>query len=167
MKSNDKFDLKYMGAVKMKRKNLLRNEKGQVLGLPMYLIVIMIVAVAVIAAVIFMIPKGSQTMIAQINSGSVQSGDGTPGDYTFDPLEVTVTIMTNDDRQDPIQGAVIRLSGGHTATEAITNSNGVANLKVIGAKLDANINEAYMKMTVKASGYEDFEDADAVLLYRG
>jgi hypothetical protein len=57
----------------MKRKSLIRNKKGQVLGLPMYLIVIMIVAVAIIAAVIFMIPKGSQTMIAQINSGSVQS----------------------------------------------------------------------------------------------
>jgi hypothetical protein len=151
----------------MKRKSLIRNEKGQVLGLPMYLIVIMIVAVAVIAAVIFMIPKGSQTMVAQVNSGSVQSGTGDPGDYTFGDFTVTVTIMTNDDRQDPIQGAVIRLSGGHTVAEATTGADGVASITVSGAELDANINEAYMKMTVKASGYEDFEDADAVLLYRG
>ncbi len=34
-------------------------------------------------------------------------------------------------------------------------------------KLDANVNEAYMKMTVKAAGYEDFEDLETVLLYRG
>ncbi len=151
----------------MKRKSLIRNSKGQVLGLPMYLIVIMIVAVAVIAAVILMIPKGSQTMIAQINAGSVQSGTGSAGDYTFGDFTVTVTIMTNDDRQDPIQDAIVRLSGGHTVAEATTGADGVASITVSGAKLDANINEAYMKMTVKASGYEDFEDADAVLLYRG
>ena len=159
--------ISYWGGKMMKRKYLLRNKKGQVLGLPMYLIIIMIVAVAVIAAVIFMIPKGSQTMIAQINSGSVQSGTGDTGDYTFADFTVTVTIMTNDDRQDPIQGAVVRLSGGHTVAEATTSADGVASITVSGAKLDANINEAYIKMTVKASGYEDFEDNDAVLLYRG
>ncbi len=38
-----------------------RNNEAQVLGLPMYLIIVMIVAVAVIAAVIFMIPQGTQT----------------------------------------------------------------------------------------------------------
>ncbi len=152
----------------MKRKSLLRNEKGQVLGLPMYLIVIMIVAVAVIAAVIFMIPRGSQTMIAQVSTGSVQSASGAVGDYSFADFTVTVTIMTNDDRQDPIQGAVVRLSGGHGIGESNpTGSDGIATITVSGAQLDANINEAYMKMTVKASGYEDFEDTGAVLLYRG
>ena len=152
----------------MKRKSLLRNEKGQVLGLPMYLIVIMIVAVAIIAAVIFMIPRGSQTMIAQVNTGSVQSASGAVGDYSFADFTVTVKIMTNDDRQDPIQGAVVRLSGGHGIGESSpTGSDGIATITVSGAKLDANINEAYMKMTVKASGYEDFEDTEAVLLYRG
>lgn len=152
----------------MKRKRLLRNEKGQVLGLPMYLIVIMIVAVAIIAAVIFMIPRGSQTMIAQVSTGSVQSASGAVGDYSFADFTVTVTIMTNDDRQDPIQGAVVRLSGGHGIGESSpTGSDGIATITISGAQLDANINEAYMKMTVKASGYEDFEDTEAVLLYRG
>ena len=152
----------------MKRKSFLRNEKGQVLGLPMYLIVIMIVAVAIIAAVIFMIPRGSQTMVVQVSTGSVQSALGVAGDYPFADFDVTVTIMTNDDRQDPIQGAIVRLSGGHGIGESIeTGSDGIASIKVIGAQLDANINEAYMKMTVKASGYEDFEDTEAVLLYRG
>ncbi len=152
----------------MKIKLLMRNEKGQVLGLPMYLIVIMIVAVAIIAAVIFMIPRGSQTMISQVSTGSVQSASGAVGDYSFADFTVTVTIMTNDDRQDPIQGAVVRLSGGHGIGESSpTGSDGIATITVSGAQLDANINEAYMKMTVKASGYEDFEDTEAVLLYRG
>ena len=146
----------------------MRNENGQVLGLPMYLIVIMIVAVAIIAAVIFMIPKGSQTMIAQVSTGSVQSASGAVGEYTFADFDVTVEIMTNDDRQDPIEGAIVRLSGGHGIGESSpTGSDGIATITVSGAQLDANINEAYMKMTVKASGYEDFEDTEAVLLYRG
>ena len=146
----------------------MRDENGQVLGLPMYLIVIMIVAVAIIAAVIFMIPKGSQTMNAQVTDGSIQSASGAVGEYNFTDFTVTVQIMTNDDRQDPIQGAVVRLSGGHGVGESDpTGSNGIATITVTGAKLDANVNEAYMKMTVKASGYEDFEDNDAVILYRG
>jgi len=152
----------------MKSKSLMRNEKGQVLGLPMYLIVIMIVAVAIIAAVIFMIPKGSQTMIAQVTDGSIQSASGAVGEHSFVDFTVTVQIMTNDDRQDPIQGAVVRLSGGHGIGESSpTGSDGIATITVTGAKLDANVNEANMKMTVKASGYEDFEDNDAVILYRG
>jgi len=152
----------------MKILHFFKNEKGQVLGLPIYLIVIIIVAVAVIAAVIFMIPRGSQTMIAQITDGSVQSASGATGEYSYSSFTVTVEIKTNDDRQDPIEGAVVRLSGGHGIGESDpTGSNGIATISVTGAKLDANINEAYMKMTIKASGYEDFEDDEAVLLYRG
>ena len=149
----------------------MRNEKGQVLGLPMYLIVIMIVAVAIIAAVIFMIPKGSQTMNAQVTTGAV-AGDGTnnAGEFEFTNFDVVIRVTTNDDRRDPIAGAIVRLSGGHTVAEATTDADGNAMFtgasQIIGAKLDVNINEAYMKMTVKASGYEDFEDTEAVLLYR-
>jgi hypothetical protein len=134
----------------------------------MYLIIVMIVAVAVIAAVIFMIPKGTQTMNAQVTSGSVQTASGSTGEFEFEDFEVTVAVTTNDDRQDPIQGAVVRLSGGHGIGESSpTGADGIAQITVSGAKLDANINEAYMKMTVKATGYEDFIDNEAVLLYRG
>lgn len=153
----------------MRKKSLMRDKRGQVLGLPMYLIVIMIVAVAIIAAVIFMIPRGSQTMNAQVTIGSITS-DGTAdsaGEFEFSDFDVVIKVTTNDDRRDPIVGAIVRLSGGHTVAEATTDDNGIATITISDAKLDANVNEAYMKMTVKASGYEDFEDDDAVLLYRG
>ena len=147
------------------------NNEAQVLGLPMYLIIVMIVAVAVIAAVIFMIPQGTQTMNAQVTSGSVQTEDagGSAAELNFSGFSVNVKVTTNDDRHDPISGAVVRLSGGHTAQEATTDAQGVATLTFAddAVKLDANVNEAYMKMTVKASGYEDFEDLETVLLYRG
>jgi len=156
----------------MKRTLFKGNEEGQVLGLPMYLIIVMIVAVAVIAAVIFMMPQGTRTMSAQITAGSVQTGDGSNGEIDIPSagtFPVTVQITTNDDRNDPIQGATVRLVGGHAIGETVqqTGADGIATLTVNGAKLDPNVNEAYMKMTVKALGYEDFEDDQAVLLYRG
>jgi len=143
------------------------NNKGQVLGLPMYLIVIMIVAVAVIAAVIYMIPRGTQTMSAQVTSNSARAGTiQTDGTVTFTSFDVTVSVKTNDDRQDPVVGATIRLSGGGVVAEKTTNAQGVATIPVDDATLDVGVNEQYMKMTVKASGFEDFEDNTAVLLYR-
>jgi hypothetical protein len=115
----------------------------------------MIVAVAVIAAVIFMIPQGTQTMNAQVTSGSAQTEDagGSAAELNFSGFSVNVKVTTNDDRHDPISGAVVRLSGGHTAQEATTDAQGVATLTFAddAVKLDANVNEAYMKMTVKAS----------------
>lgn len=144
-----------------------KNNKAQVLGLPMYLIIVMIVAVAVIAAVIFMIPKGTQTMNAQVTGGSVQTGtvqaDGT---VTFADFQVSVSVTTNDDRRDPVADATVRLFGGGVAAEGTTNAQGVASFQVTGANLGVGVNEEYMKMTVKASGFEDFEDDTAVLLYR-
>lgn len=143
------------------------NSTGQVLGLPMYLIVIMIVAVAVIAAVIYMIPKGTQTMSAQVTGNSARAGIiQTDGTVTFASFDVTVSVKTNDDRQDPVAGATIRLSGGGVVAEETTNAQGVATITVDGASLNVGVNEQYMKMTVKASGFEDFEDTTAVLLYR-
>ena len=157
--------------LKMRKKIFVKNEEGDVLGLPMYLIIVMIVAVAVIAAVIFMIPKGTQTMNAQVTDGSAQTGDGSSGEIdipTAGTFTVKVLVTTNDDRRDPIQGAVVRLVGGHTIAESNpTGTDGIATLTVNGAKLDANIIETNMKMTVKASGFKDFEDDEAVILYRG
>jgi len=151
----------------MKIRLLKRNNEAQVLGLPMYLIIIMIIAVAVIAAVLMMLPQGTKMMIGQVQSGSVFKGNGDPGEITVSNVVVTVEVKTNDDRRDPIQGAIVRLSGAHGIGEATTNDQGIATIDVGDCMLDQGINEAYMKMTVKADGYEDYEDQDAVIIYRG
>ena len=151
----------------MKKRFLKQNNDAQVLGLPMYLIIIMIIAVAIIAAVLMMLPQGTKMMIGQVQSGSVFKGNGDPGDLTVSDVVVTVEVKTNDDRRDPIEGALVRLSGAHGIGEAKTNSLGIATINVGDCMLDQGINEAYMKMTVKSDGYEDFEDQDAVIIYRG
>jgi len=154
----------------MKIRRMRGNEKGQVLGLPMYLIIIMIVAVAVIAAVIFMLPQGTQTMKAVVTSGSVVSAGSDPasdGVWVFSDFNVEVEVLTADERGDPIVGATVRLSGGGVVVQEVTNNDGIATFTGIsGAKLEQNINEGYMKLTIKASGFEDYTDDSAVLLYR-
>jgi len=151
----------------MRRKSLMRDKRGQVLGLPMYLIVIMIVAVAIIAAVIVMIPRGSQTMNAQVTENAIVAEDpGDSGAFTFtNAYDVAIKVTSNDERADPISGATVTLIGAGVSGEGTTSADGTVTISLT-PKLGANVNEAYIKMTVKASGYEDFVDDEAVTIAR-
>lgn len=154
----------------MYRKNFRKNESGDVLGIPMYLIVIMIVAVAVIAAVIFMIPKATRTMNVQVTSNALMAespGDDGGGKFTFSKTyTIWVVVTTSDERADPISGATVTLVGAGDAGQGKTLDNGSAKITSIKPILDANINEAYMVLTVKATGFEDFTDTKAVSVIR-
>lgn len=147
--------------------SLRKNNQGQVLGLPMYLIIVMIVAVAVIAAVIFMIPKGPQTMNALVTSNAVIAEEpGHAGAFTFTgSYSVVIKVTTNDERADPIEGATVTLVGAGVSGSGTTDVNGEVTISLT-PKLEANVNEAHIKLTVKASGFEDFEDDEAVTVAR-
>jgi len=151
----------------MKTRRLTKNKSAQVLGLPMYLIIVMVVAVAVIAAVIYMIPQGTQTMNALVTENAVIAEDpGNASSFTFSKAyDVTVKVTTNDDRADPLQDATVTLIGSGVASTASTNANGIATLSITPT-LAENINEATVKLTVKATGFEDFSDDDAITIYR-
>lgn len=153
--------------LKMEKKFFVKNEAGDVLGLPMYLIIVMIVAVAVIAAVIFMIPKGTQTMNAQVISGATIGEDpGNANEFTFSTAyDVKIKVTTNDERADPIKSATVTIVGAGVAGSGTTDENGEATISVT-PKLGANINEAHMELTVKAAGFKDFEDNEAVIVMR-
>jgi hypothetical protein len=90
----------------MYKKNFRKNERGDVLGIPMYLIVIMIVAVAVIAAVVFMIPKATRAMSVQVTSSALiaeSPGSDGGGKFTFSKTyTIWVKVTTSDERADPI-----------------------------------------------------------------
>ncbi len=147
----------------MKKTKLTTNNNAQVLGLPMYLIIIMIVAVAVIAAVVMMIPQANKMMNAQITPGVIEiQEDGTQNATAT----ITVTVTTKDDRADPITDATVTLVGGGKASSQTTDSSGTATFTINGLTLDTNINEAYLKATITAAGFEDYTKDQAVLLYR-
>ena len=154
----------------MKRKTFRGNESGDVLGIPMYLIIIMIVAVAVIAAVVVMIPKGTRTMNAQVLGNALiaeNPGNDGGGPFTFSKsYTVWVNVRTNDQRADPIAEATVTLVGAGDAGQGKTLDNGSAKITGIKPILDANVNEAYLKLTVKATGYDDFIDLKAVSVIR-
>jgi hypothetical protein len=163
--------VKSLGGKKTMRKRCFRgNNEGDVLGIPMYLIIIMIVAVAVIAAVVVMIPKGTRAMNAQVTANALiaeDPGNDEGGEFTFDDsYTIWVKVTTNDPRADPISGATVTLVGAGDAGHGKTYDNGSARIAGIRPKLDANINEAYMTLTVKAAGYDDFVDDTAVTVMR-
>jgi len=154
----------------MKKRNFGSSEHADVLGIPMYLIIIMVVAVAVIAAVVFMIPKGTRAMNAQVIDNSLLAeSPGTTGgaSFTFSKTyTIWVKVTTNDQRADPIVDATVTLVGAGVADDGKTLKNGSAKITGIKPILDANINEAYLKLTVKAAGYDDFVDLKAVAVMR-
>lgn len=154
----------------MYTKNFRTNDRGDVLGIPMYLIVIMIVAVAVIASVIFMIPKATRTMNVQVTSNALiaeSPGSDGGGKFTFSKTyTIWVKVTTSDERADPISEATVTLVGAGDAGQGKTLDNGSAKITGLKPILDANINEAYMVLTVKANGYEDFTDTKAVSIVR-
>lgn len=153
--------------------NLLRNAKlrtndtAQVLGLPMYLIVVMIVAVAVIAAVILMIPQGTGMLNAQVTENVViAESPGNASAFTFlSTYNVTVKVTTHQESATPVSGATVTLVGSGDVSSNITDGNGIAHLQVTPS-LAENSNENYMKLTVKAAGYQDYHDEQAVTIYR-
>jgi hypothetical protein len=154
----------------MNLRNMSRNQNADVLGIPMYLIIIMIVAVAVIAAVVVMIPKGTRTLNAQVTGNALLAespGTDGGGSFTFSKsYTIWVKITTNDQRADPIMGATVTLAGAGVAGQGTSLKNGSAKITSIKPILDANVNEAYLKMTVKAAGYDEFTDIKAVTVIR-
>jgi hypothetical protein len=58
------------------------------------------------------------------------------------------------------------LAGAGDANQGKTLKNGSAKITGVKPILDANVNEAYMKLTVKAIGFEDFIDLQAVDVVR-
>ena len=156
----------------MKANNFIKNKEADVLGLPMYLIIVMIVAVAVIAAVVAMIPRGTRTLQASVTTGAVLGAETqSDGTATVEISSLEVKVYSNDERRDPIKGATVTISGLGVAISLSENSTTTGKYDGIQgdlktAKLPANVNEGYLKLIVKAPGYETFEDPHAILVIR-
>ena len=146
-------------------RSLSENHSAQVLGLPMYLIIVMVVAVSIIAAVVAMIPHGTQTLNAMvIQNPVIGENPGNSSAFTFSkPYDITIKVTTNENRA--VSGATVILIGSGIAESGITNANGEATI-TITPSLGENINEDHIKMTVKATGFQDYTDEKAITVYR-
>jgi hypothetical protein len=157
----------------MKANQFIKNQEADVLGLPMYLIIVMIIAVAVIAAVIYMIPTGTKTLQAVVTEGAAFTaavqGDGTA---TVTPAadSIKVSLYTNDERRDPITGASVTVIGLGTTiafTEQATIGTYHSQVAVDPVRLAPHANQGYLTLIVRAPGFENFEDTRAIMIVRG
>ena len=151
----------------MKIRRMRGNEKGQVLGLPMYLIIIMIVAVAVIAAVIFMLPQGSKMIDVEIDGSMIPvKGNGRLVNETTEAI--TFTVRTKDDTANPISNAKVILTGAGVAWEDKTDANGKCTCSIgdITTILEENKDSDTITLTIKASGFDDYVNTEALTVVR-
>lgn len=161
-------------------RKLLKDERG-IEGLPMRLIIIVVIAAIVLAAVLALMkgftPKGNLQVVylgttadnnnAMDSSGNLvkvnASGKGSAEIY---PINFTAKIKVSDSEGNPVSGATVILSGAGTAGSNTTSGNGIAIVRVTGAKLDENVQSRYMKVTVKASNFHDYVEENGILLQR-
>lgn len=166
-----------LGVMKMFKNRWLRDRRG-IEGLPMHLIIIVVIAGVVIAAILAMMgminPKDSFQVEYAGTIGRHNCDDGSgnlvkvtaAGAEEVTDIDFTATIKVFDSKGNPVQGATVVLAGAQSAGSGTTNENGEATVQVDDAVLRANQQQAYMSLTVKASGFHDYKDEEAILLQR-
>ena len=81
-------------------------------------------------------------------------------------ISFKATIEVKDSDGNPISGASVVLQGAHTTASGKTKEDGTVEINVQNAKLEENQQQVYMKILVKAHGYQDFEDDEGILIVR-
>lgn len=162
-------------------KNGWLKDKRGIEGLPMRLIIIVVVAAAVLAAILAMMssihPPGTlkisygtitpNTNVMSTSSGNVILVDATSkGSDEITDIGFTIVIKVTDSKGKPVSGATVILSGAGTAGSGTTKGTGEVPITITGAKLEANQETAYMKVEVKASGYNKYIDEEGLILQR-
>ncbi|MCD6330890.1 MAG: Ig-like domain-containing protein [Thermoplasmata archaeon] len=163
-------------------RRLLKDKRG-IEGLPMRLIIIVVVAAVVLAAILAMMkyvkPAGTLQVsyefdnsysgqnVLDTSSGNVILVDAKDeGMGEVNPISFKINIKVTDTNGKPVSGATVILTGAGTAAAGETDGNGIAPIEVTNAKLLENQETAYMKVEVKASGYNKYIDEEGVILQR-
>ncbi len=155
-------------------------DKRGVEALPMRLIIIVVVAAVVLAAVLAMMkyvkPPGTLQVSYEFLEGSVSggsvSGSGSvimvdvDGMQELDDIAFKIKVKVSDTNGKPISGATVILSGAGTAAADKTGPNGEVDIQVENAKLLENKETAYMKVEVKAAGYNKYIDEEGIIIKR-
>ncbi|RLF64388.1 MAG: carboxypeptidase regulatory-like domain-containing protein [Thermoplasmata archaeon] len=153
----------------MKMESLIGDKRG-IEGLPMRLIIIVVIAGAVLAAMITMIPHTKGNL--QVECISVDGNDGnlktitSSGEGEVSAGDFNVVVKVTDDKGKAVSGASVVLTGSNGAGSGKTGSDGTATITVTGVKLNENEDTDYMKITVTASGYHKYEEANFIVISR-
>jgi hypothetical protein len=142
--------------------------------LPINIVVMLVVGMVALAALLSIIPKSKEYLTVdvidiKIDNGAVQKGsiatvDG-EGDY-----KVKVNLKVYDKNNNPVEKASVTLSGGGGFGADQTNTYG-ESIITLGESKSTNVTfrpnqeSIELKIAVKANGFYDYEDGNAIQIY--
>ncbi|MDD1745643.1 MAG: hypothetical protein LUQ20_07560 [Candidatus Methanoperedens sp.] len=130
------------------------------LGLPVKMVVLTIVGMVGLAAMLVFINNSEaaipKPMHANINGSSLIILSESP-----DLIELPVEVINSKDGT-PVEKASAALSGMSAASINITDSRGDTVLKFNKSDLELTAQEGYLKLTVRAAGFREYENEFAV-----
>ncbi len=142
------------------RKKLRSDDRGALEGLPLYLIILVVIAAIAIVIIIAWLntistPKAFGTISSDPNQLTLTDGDG---DGFSSTESGTLTIIVRDSENDKVKGATVtlsgcdaRFSGGGTAW-AETNENGEAVFIGLHLEVEEGSTDS-LSISVQKSGY--------------
>lgn len=147
-------------------RRLARDRGGALEGLPLYLLILGIVAVIGIAILLLWLIGSDEPpteVHVEVNPGSVQAKAATL--YSVAEVErgTKVTLYVYDQSKNPIEGAWVTATGANCTKSGETNGKGEYELDVGGARVLSGKTSADIKVTV---GYGDLEDTAIVKVVR-
>jgi len=130
------------------------------IGLPIKMVVLTIVGMVGLAAIIAVISSSEASipkpMHANIKAGSLIILSESP-----DLIELPVEVINSKDGA-PVEKASVTLSGMSAVAIDITDSSGDTVLKFNKNDLELKTQEGYLKLTVRAAGFREYENEFAV-----
>ncbi len=130
------------------------------IGLPIKMVVLTIVGMVGLAAILAVISNSEaampKPMHANINGGSLIILSESP-----DLIELPVEVINSKDGT-PVEKASAALTGMSAVAINITDSRGDTVLKFNKGDLELTAQEGYLKLTVRAAGFREYENEFAV-----
>jgi len=134
------------------------------LGLPINMVVLTIVGMVGLAAMMSFISDSEaampKPMHANINGSNLIILSEPP-----DNINLSVEVINSKDGT-PVVRASVALTGMSAAAINVTDSRGNTALKFNKSELELKAQEGYLKLTVRAAGFQEYENEYAVKIVR-
>lgn len=132
------------------------------IGIPIKMVVLTIVGMAGLASMIVIIQNGENAMPEPMHADVMSGNIIVLSDFN-DTYDINMAVRVIDSTKgEHIQKASVVLSGMGTAAVNITDNNGYSILRFNKTDFDLKDIEGYLRLDVKASGFQDYSNEYAV-----
>ncbi|MDI6707639.1 MAG: hypothetical protein QME47_00880 [Candidatus Thermoplasmatota archaeon] len=139
---------------------LSQDKNAALEGLPLYLVILVIIAAVGIATVLTWMAPLKSGLGANIGSIALTENGGVDKITCSTQLDGTakgsgnIVVTVKDQNNKPLVGADVELRGCGVVEAEKTDSNGVANFGTVTACLQPNVDVSYIQVTVKVANSE-------------